>query len=529
MKLLTFAISVAAATMTAVGQAMPENPMSQAVIEVYDQMIKENPSDYESLLARAQEYYSRNEYIKALDDVSKALRYAPTKDKDMRFNAYRLKAAVNEQLGRYYDALNDINSALAIMPSSMGCIHSRANIEFELGKYTEAKVDYTAILRAFPRNQEAMFGLARVAVKENNIGIANDYADRAVDIASQNADSYIRRASVRILMGNAEGAVDDYIIALTTDDAANSRALSSLVELAETDYPAVMNGLSRAIRQAPKVGMFYYIRGAIAEAHNNFTAAISDYDKILNDKLYSYAGLNSSLAKCFYALGQYDTALANADYAISATAENAPYYALKARILNALGEHHEAISNADKALVKDSGNIDALCAKADAQIALGHADEASVLLAEALLTEPENVTALMQRAWVCDEMLGQPDLAKGLWERVVEASIDPADVSSLKGFALLKLGRVDEADSWMNSLLVNQVDNDGEINYYGACYYSAKGSFDKAADCMEKSLQSGYSNYRNWQDLKGPVSVEALRSNERFKGYMTKFAPIFNR
>lgn len=498
-------------------------------MKVYDKMIEENPSDYETLYARGSEYYNQDDYLKALDDMNRALRYAPENAKEIRFGAYRMRAAINERQHRYVDAFNDINSALAIVPESPACIQQRANIEFELGKYSEAKADYTRLLRMFPRNQEAMFGLARVAVKENNIGTANDYADRAVDLFPSSADSYIRRASVRTMMGNAEGAVDDYIIALTTDDAANSRALGSLVALADENYPAVMNGLSRAIRQAPRVGMFYYIRAAIAEAHNNFTSAISDYDKILNDKLYSYAGLNSSLAKCFYALGQYDTALANADYAISATDRNAPYYALKAHILNALGEYNEALSNAERAVEKDPASVAALQAKADAQTALGKYNDASVTLAEALLGEPTNPEILIKRAWLCESKLNQPELAKSLYERVVETESDPADVKSLRGFALRKLGKDNEADSWFTSLLTNNDDNDGLINYYAACYYADKGSLEKAADCMEKSLDKGYANYHNWADEQGPISVSALRDTPRFKGYMSRFAPIFNR
>ncbi|MDE6651200.1 MAG: tetratricopeptide repeat protein, partial [Paramuribaculum sp.] len=486
-----------AAAFTANAQTTDGSPMTRAVIGVYDKMIEQNPSDYETYFARATEYYNQDDYLKALDDVNHALRYAPENAKEVRFGAYRLRASINEMRHKYLDALNDINSALALNPESYACIQQRANIEFSLGQYTEAKSDYTKMLRAFPHNQEAMFGLSRVAVKENNIGTANDYADRAVDLFPSTADSYIRRAGIRTMMGNAEGAVDDYIVALTTDDSANGKALAALVELANTNYPAVMNGLSRAIRQAPRSGMFYYIRAAIAESHNNFTSAISDYDKILNDKLYSYAGLNSSLAKCFFALGQYDTALANADYAISATPDNAPYYALKADILNALGENAEALANATRALNKEPGLVAALNAKADAQIALGDASGASVTLAEALLTEPANPELLMKRAWLCDKKLNQKELAKSIYEKVAELESDPSDVKSLRGFALARLDREAEADSWINSLLINEPDNDGTINYYAACYFADKGSLEKAAECMEKALTKGYANYHN--------------------------------
>lgn len=530
MKLTSILLAAVMATaMTANAQNPAESSMTKAVIRVYDKMIEENPSDYESYYARASEYYNQDDYIKALDDANLALRYAPENAREVRFGAYRLRASINEMRHKYIDALNDINSALAINPDSYSCIQQRANIEFSLGQYNQAKSDYTKLLRAFPHNQEAMFGLARVAVKENNIGTANDYADRAVDLSPSSADSYLRRAGIRTMMGNGEGAVDDYIIALTTDDSSNGKALAALVELANNNYPAVMNGLSRAIRQAPKAGMFYYIRAAIAESHNNFTSAISDYDKILNDKLYSYAGLNSSLAKCFYALGQYDTALANADYAISATPDNAPYYALKADILNALGENAEALANTKRALDKEPSLISALNAKADAQIALGDASGASVTLAEALLTDNTNPELLMKRAWLCDTRLNQPELAKTLYERVAELESDPSDVKSLRGFALSRLGKEAEADSWMTSLLVNEPDNDGTINYYAACYYAEKGSIEKALECMEKALEKGYGNYHDWTDATGAVTVEPLRDTPQFKGYMARFSSIFNR
>lgn len=525
--ILYFSLIVAA--LNANAQTIDQSPMTKAVIAVYDKMIEENPLDYETYYARATEYYNHDEYDKALEDIEKALRYAPDNAKNLKFGAYRLRASIYEIKHLYSDALNDINSAIELNPESFACIQQRANIEYNLEKYSAAKADYITMLRAFPHNQEALFGLARVSVKENNFGVANDYADRAVDIAPSSAESYVRRAGIRTLMGNAEGAVDDYIIALTADNSSNGKALTALVDLANTNYPAVMNGLSRAIRQAPKVGMFYYIRAAISEKHNNYTSAISDYDKILNDRLYSYAGLNSALAKCFFALGQYDTALANADYAISATPDNAPYYALKADILNALGENAEALANATRALNKEPELVAALNAKADAQIALGDHNGASATLAEALLIEPANVDMLMKRGWLCEEKLNQPSIAKNMYEKVVEIKSEPSDVKSLRGFALVRLGRDAEADSWFTSLLNNQQDNDGTINYYAACYFAEKGSLEKAADCMEKALEKGYANYHNWTTLKGAVTVEPLRETPRFKGYISRFAPIFNR
>lgn len=527
-----FATALLAGALSAGAQSVSttDTPMTRAVMQVYDKMIEADPTDYESLLARGQEYYNHDDYVKALADLNQALRYSPDNATDIRFTALSLRAAVYERSHKYAEELADLNAALEIDPSSYTCLYQRANALYELGRYAEAREDYMKLLRRFPRSQEAMFGLARVAVKENNLGLANDYADNAVELASGSAESYIRRASVRTLMGNAEGAVDDYILALSTDDSGNGRALHALVNLARTNYPAVMNGLSRAIRQAPRVGMFYYIRAAIAEAHFNFTAAIADYDKILNDGLYSYAGLNSSLAKCFYALGQYDTALANADYAISATPDNAPYYALKAEILSAQGDYNEALANAERALAKDPDSNDALRAKAMAQIGLGNAEDASVSLAEALINAPDSPELLMLRAWVCGALLSQPKVADALLARVIDNAANPDDVSTLMGFALYLTGNTDTADQWMSALLQQQPDYDGAIHYYGACYYSMSGDTERALDCAARAMDKGYADYHNWMELTtGYINVAPLRSNPRFLELIDRHSAIFNR
>lgn len=521
-----------AAPVVSMAQSASNSAMSVAVMRVYDKMIENDPTDYETLLARAGELYNRDEYLKAISDLDQALRYAPESARDIRFSAHQLRAGARERMGRYADALDDLNAALQLDPSAYTCLYQRANVLYELGRYADARADYQRLQRQFPHSQEAAFGLARCAAKEQNFGMANDLADRAVDYAPDKAESYIRRASVRSLLGNTEGAVDDYIIALSMDNNVNTKALNELVVLARTNYPAVMNGLSRAIRQAPRVGMFYYIRAAIAENHYNYTAAIDDYDKILNDGLYSYAGLNSSLAKCFYALGQYDTALANADYAISATEENAPYYALKARILCALGEYREALVNADQALAKQPGLIEGLEAKATADLALGHPHDASVSLAEAILDSPNDPRLLLLRAWVCSDSLAQVPLSKTLCQRAADAAAEmsPENVRSLLGFALMRLDRIEEADRWMENILNSQPDYDGMVHYYAACYYAHRGMIDRAVDCAQLAMQNGYADYHNWMDLDlGYVNVEPLRSDPRFHQLMVRYASIFNR
>lgn len=523
--LLTAAITISPAIMT--GQAI-ESPITRAMMQVYDQVIDENPRDYETLLRRGNEYYNHNIYFKALDDVNNALRYIPEDDKDSRFRALMLRANIYTMSHRSAEALKDLDEALTLEPGNFVATFLRGNAEYNLGQYGKAQDDYASMLRTNPRSQDAMFGLAKVAVKQNNLGVAADYANRAVELSPNISDVYMQRGEVNELANNTSGAVTDYITAISTDSENTAHALRRLVKLSDTNYSVVMAGLSDAIHKAPRAGMFYYIRAMIAQGHCHYQAAISDYDKIIKDKLYSYGGLNASLAECYYALGKFDTALLNVDYAITASEDNAEYYVLKSQIERALGNNEDALKAAEKAIEKKPDLNSALQAKALALVNLEKYQDASVLLSEAVLNDSSDPYLLMLRGWILSTYRNQPDVAKTCYERVIDMDFDFDRVDSFKGFAYLFLGRDTEADRWMDTILEHAEDNDGVVSYYASCYYAQKGAKDLAFRYMEAALKKGYANYYNWAFNKDArINVEPLRSDPRFKKLLETYASLF--
>ncbi len=511
-------------------QSPADAPMTQAVMKAYNRMIEENRSDYMAYFGRAGEYYNQDEYAKALEDVNMALRYAPEQESDLRFQAFCLRAAIYERTHRYAQALTDLEAALTIYPDSYQSIYNKANVEFDSGHYSAARTDYQRLLRMFPRSQEAMFGLARVAVKENDMKLADRYADEAVALQPLAGNSYLRRAAVRKMAGNAPGAVADYIVAVTSDSTTTIQALRQLVEISDTHYYNVKKGLSGAIKLKPRSATLYYVRGSIAAYHYHYAEAIDDFDRIINAGMDSYPGLNTSLAECFYALGKYDTALANADYAVSATTDNVKAYTLKADILTAMQQYDEALGCADMALAKSATDVAALLTKAKAYIGLQRYADASSTLAEAILADPESPYPFMLRGWICCEFLDMPEIGRQMYERILDMPYDPTDVKSLRGFALLFTGKTDEATAWINYLLNHEPDPDGLINYYGACFYAQTGNFDMAFKCMARSLENGYADYTRWaNDNYARINVGPLRGDERFRRLLDRYQSIFDR
>lgn len=527
-KRLILSTIIASASICAFSQKGLDAPMTKAVMNVYQQLLEEDPTDYETYYRRACEYYKHNQYNLALSDINNALKYTPESETIMRIEQLTLRANIYQMTDCLEEALLDLNNAYALDPTSYVTLYQKANLEYQLGKYTDAKADFLRLQRINNRSQEALIGLARIAVKENNLGLANEYIDQAVAIAPSNSDIYVRRASVRMMMGNDNGAVDDLILAISTDKN-NTKALQELVKLSDTNYSAVMTGLSNAIRQAPKVGMFYYIRAVIAQSHYRYLAALSDYHKIINEKLYNYAGIYKSISECYYALGKYEEALDNVNYALSASSANENYNVLKAEINRILGNSNDAILNADRVLEKNPNANDALIQKSLVLVDLKKYEEATALIGEASLNDADNAYYYMLRAWVLDTFMNQKTYANAFYQRVIDMETNAEKVESLKGFAFLFSGCIDEANAWMENILNHIVDSDGYEYYIGTCFYAWSGNHDNAFECMKLALENGYANYTDWtKNNDGRINVDPIRNDKRFNELLSQFSIIFN-
>lgn len=507
-----------------------KNPVTQAVLAAYEEELNENPRNYNVLINRADEYYRHDEYIRALADVNKVLEYAPATEEDVRLRAYILRAGIYNETKRPALALEDLKEADKLAPQSYAILYQKGNTEYLLGRYGEAKSDFQRCVNLNPRTPEAYINLARIAVMENNLGTANELLASAVNLDPNNADIYVRRASVRRQMGDHNGAVDDLILAISSDSK-HAKGMQELIDYGNTNYPATMAGLSNAVSQAPQVGMYRYIRAMIAQAHFHYLAAIEDYNTILRENLYNYHGIYASIAECQYCLGNYAEALDNVDRALSMIRDNADHFILKSAILRALGRNEESVKTAAAALAINRESCLALTEMALAYIAIGNYNEASNLLGEAMLTDAESPEYPILKAWLYEQYLDKPEAAVQLYTTVTEMDHFYIDnPRSLKGFAMLFMGDTEGATRWIENILNNATDTDGLIHYYGACFYAQAGKTDKAMECANKALDLGYANYHNWTEAKdGRVNVAPLRDDLRFLNMLHRHDTIFGK
>lgn len=523
--LLSSAIVLAPGIVSA--QSNMSKEVMEAVEKVYNEELEEEPQNYNVYFRRAHLYYGKNQYLRALSDIENAIKFTPASDRDLLSQEYALRANIYIMTDRQEDALADITKALEYDPNSYALLYQKANLEFGLGKYVPAKEDFQRLNRLHNRSLEALIGLARVAVKENNLGQANEYVDEAVALYPATSEAYLRRASVRQLMGNNTGAVDDMILALAVDKN-SSKAISELVDMSNKDYNAVISGLSNAISQAPDVGIYYYIRAMIAQAHYHYTGAIADYNTIIEKKLYSYHGINARLAECYFYLCDYPSAHDQINIALGLN-RNGSYYVTSSRIYLAMGNIEMAKLYAERALSMLPDNPQAITQMALVEIALHEYTSASDRLGELIISNPSNPVNYIIRGWITGDMMGQQADATAILTRCADLEYEPLDYRSYLGFALDLMGQDGQASKWIDDILSSGVnDVDGRIHYLAAALYSHTGEFDKAFDCMRKSLERGYANLFDWRvyDVAN-LSVAPLRSDARFEELLNSFEYIF--
>lgn len=507
------------------------NPVTQAVFRVYAEQLDANPKNYDTLLRRANDYYHFDEFRRALDDVSLSIEYAPARETDHLFRAYLLRASIYTKTGRRELALPDLEKAYAIDPTSQKVLTMKAHTELETGKLAEAKSDFSRLQRMNLRNADAALGLARIAIQENNLGMANDYLEQAVAVDPNNPDLYVRRAKVRQQMGQSQAAVDDLLLALGTKGDTQG-VIDALMEFSHTDYPATIASLSNAVAQVPDNGMYRYLRASLEKEHAHYLDALSDYQYILDNHLDDYRGLYGSIAECQFALADLDGALTNVDYALASVHDNGPYHLLRSRILRHKGQLPQALQASADALAAMPNNGDALAEMALCYADQDNTDESMKLFGEASMNYASEPLYYMLRASVLEDKMNQPTAARGLYRRVagLEGAADKP-LRSLSAFARLFAG--DDAatlNAEVEKELAEESDADGYLNYLAACYFAQAGDNDRALAAAERSLKSGYANLYNWTEYSdGRVNAAPLRDDLRFLNLLHRNKSLFEK
>jgi len=103
---------------------------------------------------------------------------------------------------------------------------------------------------------------------------------------------------------------------------------------------------------------------------------------------------------------------------------------------------------------------------------------------------------------------------------VLELNPDDNRALNMGAFALLRLGKTEEAIKWMSTSMIN-APMDSIIQYNGACFFSLAGELDHALDCLENCLIKVGNISREW--LTHDSDMDNIRDHPRYKEIIKSF------
>jgi len=523
--LMLLVLAVIASTLFS-GAAQTEDKMRTAVMKVYDEHIAKNPNDYNTLFMRANQNYFNGNYDAAFSDVNRTIELAPEKEKELLYDAYLLRAKLNDIKNNLPAEGADIEKASKINPTDLSWVNMKGMWAYRNENYDLAKQQYSTILQRDPRNYNAMYFLGCIDAKQGKPEDAMNWVNNAVQLYPAESHVYINRAYVQELLGKYRDATDTYLVAMSvTDD--NGYSISQLFRLAETHYDDVMASLRSATDDNPRVGIFYRVRSAIALKYKHYGQALRDLKAITDNNLMEYATIYSDEANCLFQLGDYDQAYGYANKAIANDATNPDGYILRSMIELRQGKgknYNTAMNTLDQALILNQNYAPTLLAKARMLIAQKKYKDALPLLDRAVTASPDNAEALMLRGWLNKKHLKSEVAAKADFEKVL--TLPDEEPSSLHGFALHELGRDTEATAWAEKYISSMPAIGGEVYYYAAALQAAMGNKAQGIKYLESCLANGYGGlydiklnedpYVNLQPLRSEAAFNVLLNNSQF-------------
>lgn len=479
------------------------NPMMEAVLQNYAEILAENPKDYQTLIDRASQYIELGDYNRALSDVDMALEYTPATDTDYRIAEYLLKSDILTNLKNFQGAVEAVNGALAINPSYQPALYKAGNLYLIQNNGQEALKAFQALQRENPRSQEAFYGMAKANVLLGNKEDAERLISEVENLGKQSYLTYCRIGDLYSDMDNVKEAVTNYTIAFTMEDN-SSRPVESLKLLARKNPALVLETLDGIIASKPDNLSLNYLKAILAFDSGMYAQAEKACKDLATTLEEDSPAVYRMMAMSQLGQNKLEEALQSIGTAETLAPGNSGVLLDKATILMTTNPSG-AFEAAGKVLLSNPDDESALMLAAKAGMLNGNYSEALNYLNNVILSNPSNVEALLLRGYLNTEFI--KDGKAGVADYTRAGNVRPeGNVRAMAFIALgkAKIGKTLDAEGIINDA-VGLAGNDKDALYAIALYYAQTGNLVKAKEYIDRALLNGYSNLYNLQTNEEPL------------------------
>jgi protein O-GlcNAc transferase len=345
--------------------------------------------------------------------------------------------------GSLHDA-EALCTAIAKTGEHFDTLYLLANIQFRLGRPSEALANYEAALALKPGHPQALYNRAIVLQRLRRFEEALASYNQAVAVKPDFAAAWINRGTALRDLKRHNEAVASYqaALAIGPDTAALryncGNALRDLQRFEEA-----LASYDRALAIEPDNPEFLYERGNTLRGLQRFEAAVASYDAALALKP-DYADAHNNRGIALSNLRRNAEAIESYDRALALNPKDATTYSNRGNTLQEQKRYTEALASYDAALAIQPDYAEAHNNRGLALWKLKRFVDALASYNTALALKPDYIEAVINRGPLLWDF-GRRDEALGAYDAALAMRPDHAELLYNRGLMLQDSGRHDAA------------------------------------------------------------------------------------
>ena len=485
-------------------------------MSLVEKQLKATPRHVDALYLRALIYVEADEYSAALADIERAMKCYRGEPEVERSRLYALKGLLFQADEHFSEAAKAFTRAVK---------HARKDdpdhvqeIQFLLAQNyyrmedrDKAEQVFLQMLEDDPEDRAAMVGLARNRLDEGKYEAALEWLEKAQALDEDYSSVYKFKMQVLDKMGEREACIEAALKYLELDDDAS---VGKVAEYCGKYYSYAVAKVKSRIHNADDPVRWQVLLTTLYEKHGDYRSAASMYDQLLetfenDDEILYYR------SSCYRELGEFRRAAADLTKAYELTGD-IDYLCMRGDALRAGGFYKEAIQDYSSCLEEDPAHGYYYYAIGWCYELSGDAHQAMLHYDEGIRLDQSYAYLYLNRADLLKSV--HPDEARADYEKVLELDTIPED-GSCRQYALLGLGREEEAEEWMNQVIARDTMNAG--NYYDrACLYGRMGRLDESLASLDTAFQKGFCRFAH---LEYDDDMDPIRNLPRYKELVERY------
>lgn len=512
---------------------MMENRQYEEVLQLTTRELKRFPKSGAMYYYRCQANANLGIMNDAMEDLNKAIRYH--RDVPMALpDLYVMRAGMYLLIDDTVAALTDYTMAIQTAgkhPRNSKYYVRRAKAYAYFDQYAEAANDYQSACRIEPENAELQLELARYLALSGQLAPARQLLEDLSTLHPEQIEAPYLLAVLLCYYEEEYGASVDWLITSLTRRYVATHTIGDadiLFMVGAIDYPYVYRALSDEIARYDAAAvyglrdLFYLLRAELLNLRGYTDDALADLDSVSS---FSFRRemepvLEQERINFLVHLERWQEVIDRTTPLITQQPDSSPYYQTRAAAYYSLEQYPAAEADLRRAFMIDSSAHTAymfgtlyrhLKRDRDAiryfSYTIQHADTLYAYLTQAYLLRGESYFRSR------DTLAAYAD-----FEEVLRR--DTNFHNTVRHYALYRLGRTEEALTWVNRLI--QEDPEPDSYYDAACLYAQGGDTTLALQYLEIAMRWGYEAPR--QVLHDP-DLDPLRQHPDFQALVNRYVP----